>query len=90
MNNKAQSLNEIIIVMIIASFVGFMIIVNLPFEKMDAMDRERKKAQVISTDENGNKLWRVWDSGNGFIYYMPNGQTSWEGSGKGSHPMGVK
>ncbi len=53
-------------------------------------DQERRKAQIISVDKNGNELWRVYDLGR-YIYYMPKGETSWQiYEGKSLEQMGVK
>ena len=85
---KAFTLIEIIIVIFIIAFLTAFIV---PIFIVDTKSIENERtAQVISTDSEGNRLWRVWDEYRGYIYYMPHGETSWDGGGKGSNPMGVK
>ncbi len=91
MNNKGLSLKEITIVIFIAGLGALLLLNMINADTINAMDRKRKKAQVISIDKKGNELWRVYDKQTSrFIYYMPKGSTSWDvNSGKVSKPMGV-
>ena len=84
---KAFTIIEIMLVVsIIALFAAIIVpVLTMDTEPID----EYRKSQIVSTDEQGNELWRTFDNGR-FIYYMPNGETSWDGGGKGSNPMGVK
>ncbi len=88
MKNKGFTLIEVMVVMAIIGILACISIPAIMNQRPQSME-EFHKAQVISTDEKGNELWRVYDNGR-FVYYMPNGETSWDGGGKGSNPMGVK
>ncbi len=86
--NKGFTLIELMIVIAVIVLLAVTSIPAIISQRPQSIE-DFRKAQIISTDEKGNELWRVYDNGR-FIYYMPNGETSWEGSGKGSHPMEVK
>lgn len=94
MNKRGFHIFEIIIVVLIIGFCAAILIPRLINVSTDVQARqeELRKPQIISIDEEGNKLWRVYDKDTmKYIYYMPKGETSWrEPSGKSSIPMGVK
>lgn len=87
MKNKGFTIEEIFLVIAIIALISAIFIPYLlPKNKIE----EYRKAQIVSIDEEGNKLWRVWDNGK-FIYYLPRGETSWEvQNGKSNIKMGVK
>lgn len=84
----------ILITIAIIGIFGFVIIPNLlpSLETVRLRQTELRKVQIISVDEKGNELWRVYDEDIGrYIYYMPKGEASWnEPSGKSSTPMEVR
>ncbi len=93
MKNKGFSILELVVVIALIGIVTFLIILNLPgFDEVSVRQEELRKAQIISVDEKGNELWRVYDEEVGrYIYYMPKAETSWkEPYGKSTRPMGVQ
>ena len=93
MKNKGFSTLELILVVVSIGVLAFTVFPNLPsVETIHLRQVQQRKAQIISVDEKGNELWRVYDEEIGrYIYYMPKGETSWKvPSGKTSEPMGVR
>ncbi len=89
--NKSFTITILAIMFIVVIILGInrLIYTYAPPEDLVMRVEQERKAQIISVDAEGNKLWRVYDKGR-YIYYMPKGETSWESGGKSSNTMGVK